>query len=210
MKTKAFTIVQKVLRVPVRLIFRVHYHGRENEPAATDGAYIIASNHISNVDPIILCAAIDKQQPHYMAKKELFKIPILRGLIKMLGAYPVDRGGADVKAIKHSVNLLLEGKCVGIFPQGHRYQKEDPRTTPVKQGVAMLATKTETQILPCFIKTKKRKITPFITRVDVIIGKPIKFEELNYDPEEKGEYTRISNYVFERICELENADIGKK
>ena len=74
----------------------------------------------------------------------------------------------------------------------------------------MLATKTETQILPCFIKTKKRKITPFITRVDVIIGKPIKFEELNYNPEEKGEYTRISNYVFEKICELENADIGKK
>ena len=210
MKTKFYSFVQKVLRPPLKLVFHTKYYGSENEPSENEGPYIIASNHICNVDPIFLCGATDKQQPHFMAKKELFKIPLLKGLISKLGAYPVDRGGADVKAIRHSVNLLENGKCLGIFPQGHRYKGEDPRTTPVKSGIAMLATKTHAQILPCFIKTKKNKVVPFFTKVEIIVGKPIKFEELNYNPEEKGEYVRISNYIFERICSLEHSLDEKK
>ena len=210
MKSKTYERLHKGLRGVVKVLFRVHGHNAENEPDEQDGAYIVVANHICNADPVIICSVMRKQQPHYMAKKELFKIPLLRGLIKALGAFPIDRGGADVKAIKHSIALLEEGKCIGIFPQGHRFKKVDPKTTPVKNGAAMLATKTQTQILPCFIKTKKRKISPFFTRVDVIVGKPIKFEELNYNPEEKGEYTRISNYIFEKVCELEDYDVKKK
>lgn len=210
MKTKTYERWHKCLRGVVKVVFRVRAFDVDNEPDEKDGAYIIVSNHICNADPVILGACMRKQQPHYMAKKELFKVPVLKRIIKALGAFPIDRGGADVKAIKHAIKLLEEGRCVGIFPQGHRYQRVDPKTTPVKNGAAMLSTKTETQILPCFIKTKKRKITPFFTRVNVIVGKPIKFEELNYNPEEKGEYTRISNFIFEKVCELEAYDTKKK
>ena len=210
MKSKTYANLQKYLRGVVKVLFRVRAYGVENEPDEQDGAYLIVSNHISNVDPVILCAVTDKQQPHYMAKKELFKVPLLNKLVGALGAFPIDRSGADVKAIKHAINLLNGGKCVGIFPQGHRFKKVDPKETPVKTGVAMLATKTQTQILPCFIKTKKRKITPFITKVEVIVGKPIKFEDLNYNPEEKGEYARITNFIFEKVCELENFEIKRK
>ena len=210
MKSKTYAKLQKYLRGVVKVLFRVRAYGVENEPDEQDGAYIIVSNHICNADPVILCAVTDKQQPHYMAKKELFKVPLLNKLIKTLGAFPIDRGGADVKAIKHALNLLNSGKCVGIFPQGHRFKKVDPKETPVKTGVAMLATKTQTQILPCFIKTKKRKITPFFTKVDVIVGKPIKFEDLNYNPEDRGEYARITNYIFEKVCELENFETKRK
>ena len=210
MKSKSYASLQKYLRWAVKIIFRLNWCGEENEPDASEGPYIIVSNHISNVDPVLLCAATDKQQPHYMAKKELFKVPLMGSLVKKLGAFPIDRGGADVKAIRHAVNLLKEGKCVGIFQQGHRYPKVDPRETPIKNGAAMLATKTGAQFLPCFIRTKKRKIIPFITKTEVIIGKPIKLSELNYNPEDKGEYTRISNYVFEKICELEAVEMPKK
>ena len=210
MKSKTYANLQKYLRGVVKVLFRVRAYGVENEPDEQDGAYLIVSNHISNVDPVILCAVTDKQQPHYMAKKELFKVPLLNKLVGALGAFPIDRSGADVKAIKHAINLLNDGKCVGIFPQGHRFKKVDPKETPVKTGVAMLATKTQTQILPCFIKTKKRKITPFITKVEVIVGKPIKFEDLNYNPEEKGEYARITNFIFEKVCELENFETKRK
>lgn len=209
MKSKSYENLQKILGGLVRFIFRVHGHNVENEPKEGDGQYIIVSNHISNVDPILICAILKNQQPHYMAKKSLFKIPVLRGIIKAMGAFPVNRGGADVNAIKHSIKLLEEGKCVGIFPQGHRYQKVDPKTTEVKTGAAMLACKTQSQVLPCFIKTKKRKIS-FLTRVDIIVGKPISFSELAYDSEAKGEYARISSYVFDKVCELENTDISKK
>ena len=209
MKSKSYENLQKILGGLVRFIFRVHGHNVENEPGDGEGQYIIVSNHISNVDPILICSILKKQQPHYMAKKSLFKIPLLRGIIKAMGAFPVNRGGADVNAIKHAIKLLEDGKCVGIFPQGHRYQGVDPKTTDVKTGAAMLSCKTESQILPCFIKTKKRKIS-FLTRVDIIVGKPISFSSLAYDPEAKGEYARISSYIFEKVCELENTDVSKK
>lgn len=209
MKSKSYSNLQKILGGFVRFIFRAHAHNIENEPSENEGQYILVSNHISNVDPIILCSVLKKQQPHYMAKKELFKVPVLKGIIKAMGAFPVNRGGVDVSAIKHSVKLLEEGKCVGIFPQGHRYKGVDPKETSVKTGAAMLACKTQTQILPCFLKTKKRKIALF-SRVDVIVGKPISFEELSFDPEGKGEYARISKLIFDRVCELEATDIKKK
>ena len=209
MKSKSYDNLQKALGGFVRFIFRVHAHTPENEPAENEGQYIIVSNHISNVDPIILCSVLKKQQPHYMAKKELFKVPVLKGIIKAMGAFPVNRGGVDVSAIKHSIKLLEEGKCIGIFPQGHRYKGVDPKETDVKTGAAMLACKTQTQILPCFLKTKKRKLA-FLSRVDVIIGKPISFEELSFDPEGKGEYARVSKLIFDRVCELEETDTKKK
>ena len=209
MKSKSYENLHKILGGLVRFIFRVHGHNVDNEPGDGEGQYIIVSNHISNLDPILICSILKKQQPHYMAKKSLFKIPLLRGIIKAMGAFPVNRGGADVNAIKHAIKLLEDGKCVGIFPQGHRYQGVDPKTTDVKTGAAMLACKTESQILPCFIKTKKRKIS-FLTRVDIIVGEPISFSSLAYDPEAKGEYARISSYMFEKVCELENTDVRKK
>lgn len=209
MKSKSYANLQKILGGFVRFIFRVHSHTPENEPNENEGQYIIVSNHISNVDPIIICSVLKKQQPHYMAKKELFKVPVLKGIIKAMGAFPVNRGGVDVSAIKHSIKLLEDGKCVGIFPQGHRFKGVDPKTTDVKTGAAMLACKTQTQILPCFLKTKKRKLA-FLSRVDVIVGNPISFEELSYDPEAKGEYARVSRFIFDRVCELEATDTKKK
>ncbi len=211
MKSKAYIGIRKWLLNPVTFFFRIHAHDAHNEPREEDGPYIICSNHTSNADPIFLCAATKEQQPHFMAKKELFKVPVLNKIVKALGAYPVDRKGADIGAIRKTIRMLGEGKCIGIFPQGHRFKGVDPRETEVKSGLGMIAVKAQANILPCYIKMKKRRWALF-RRVDVYIGKPIKFEELNYDPEAQGEYIRISNYVFDRICTIgESVDAeGKK
>ncbi len=205
MKSKFYTGIVKVLGPVVRFIFRVKSHGLENEPTEADGPYIMICNHISNADPVFLCCGGTEQQPHFMAKKELFKIPLLKQLISALGAYPVDRGGADVSAIRNSVKMLKNGKCVGIFPQGHREKGKAPKDANLKNGAAMLAVRAEVQILPCCVKTKKNKFC-FFRRIDVYYGKPIPFAELHYDPEAKGEYTRITEYAFSKVTELyENA-----
>ena len=201
MKSKAYINIKKWLAAPVRFLLRIHGHNAENEPDESEGPYIVISNHISNIDPICICAVIDKQQPHFMAKKELFKVPLLNSLVKALGAYPVDRGGADVGAIRKTIRMLNEGKCIGIFPQGQRMQGQDPRETKIKPGVGMIASRTGATVLPCFIKTKKRRFCLF-RRIDVYVGKPIKFEELGFDPEAKGESMRISQYLFDKVCEL--------
>lgn len=206
MKSKTYARAQKWLGGIIRFLFRVHIHGAENEPDETEGPYIMVSNHISNPDPILLCAATSKQQPMFMGKKELFKIPVLRSIIKAFGAYPVDRSRGDVGAIKKTIQMINEGMCIGMFPQGHRYKKVDPRDTEVKNGAAMIAVHTKATILPCCIRTKKNRILPF-TKVDIYIGKPINFEELNYNEQAKGEYARISKKIFDNVCSLgENND----
>ena len=201
MKSKAYINIKKWLAAPVRFLFRIHGHNAENEPDENEGPYVVISNHIANIDPVCICAVIDKQQPHFMAKKELFKVPLLNKLVAVLGAYPVDRKKADVGAIKKTIKMLEEGKCIGMFPQGHRMKGVDPRDTEVKSGVGMIVTRAQVTVLPCFIKTKKRKFTPFC-RIDVYVGKPIKFEELGYDPEAAGENIRISKLLFDKVCEL--------
>ena len=201
MKSKFYNGIVNTLGPAVRVLFRIHHHGKQNEPDESDGPYILVCNHISNADPVFISAGKLKQQPHYMAKKELFKVPLVNLLVKGLGAYPIDRGGADVSTIKKTIKMLEDGMCVGIFPQGHRQMGKTPMEADVKNGAAMIAIKAKATIFPCCIKTKKNRFS-FFRRIDVYYGKPIKFEELGYDPEAKGEYTRVSKLMFDRIIEL--------
>ena len=80
-----------------------------------DGGVILASNHFSGKDILILMAASNRQI-RFMAKKELFRIPLLRTLMKAMGAFPVDRGGSSVSAVRRALELLNAGEVVGIFP----------------------------------------------------------------------------------------------
>lgn len=201
MKSKFYIFIRTVIGPIARVIFRIKYHGAENEPRADEGPYILICNHISNTDPVFLCAGIKHQQPYYMAKKELFKVPILGKLVSALGAFPVNRGGADVSAIKNTIAALKSGRCIGIFPQGHREPGKTPMEANLKTGAAMIAVKTQATVFPCCIKTKDNKFKLF-RKIDVYYGKPIKFEELGYDHDASGEYLRITNLMFDRVCEL--------
>ena len=196
-----YKAVKLTLTYPVRFFCHMKVKGAENEPTPDQGTYLVIANHRTWADPIYLCCALKHQQPHFMAKKELFKIPLLNLLIRALGAYPVNRGGADVGAIRHTIEMLKQGVAVGMFPQGHRYNGVDPRETPVKTGAAMIAQKADVQILPVFIKVKNNRHR-FLCKKEVIVGKPISFEELNYNPEAAGEYQRIADLLFEKVCEL--------
>lgn len=179
-------------------LYRLRVVGRENEPE--NGGFLVCSNHISAVDPILLTAALS-HQVCFMGKKELFKIPLLSSLIRALGAFPVDRRGGDVGAVKKSIQLLKDGRCVGLFPQGTRQPGKNPRETSVRNGAAMIAYHADATVLPVFIHRKNN--TPRLFRkTTIVIGKPIPFSEFSYDPEAKGEYNRIANDVFDRICSL--------
>ena len=200
-KSGLYKFFKFILTYPLRFLCNMKVRGTENEPTTEQGAYLVIANHRTWADPIYLACVLKHGQPHFMAKKELFKIPLLNLLIRALGAYPVNRGGADVGAVKHTIEMLKAGVCVGMFPQGHRYNKVDPRKTPVKTGAAMIALKAGVPVLPVFIKVKNNKHF-FLCRKEVIVGKPISIEEMNYNPEAPGEYQRVADYLFERVCEL--------
>ena len=197
--SRAYRIIYAMLAGIIGFLFNYKVVNAERE--RDEGGYIVCGNHVSATDAIALCYAFRKNQVYFMAKKELFKIPVLAQLIRLLGAFPIDRSGSDVGAIKGAVKLVSEGKCLGIFPQGHRYPGENPRDTKTKNGMALIATRTQADIVPCYIWRKKNKFKLF-RRTYIIIGEPIAFESLGYDPDQNGEYARITSIVFDKICTL--------
>lgn len=197
--SRAYRIIYAIFAGIVGVIFNYKIINRDKEP--DEGGCILCANHVSATDAIALCYAFRKNQVCFMAKKELFKIPVLAPLIKLLGAFPIDRGGSDVGAIKNAVSLVSEGKVLGIFPQGHRYPGEDPRGTRTKNGMALIATKTEANIVPAYIWRKGNRFKLF-RRTYIILGDTIPYESLAYDPEVSGEYARITNTVFDKICDI--------
>lgn len=190
--------IYKVFAAPVRWLYRVRVTDGEKMPQS--GGCIVCSNHTSLRDVLVLAASMHRQ-PRYMAKKELFRIPVLAQLIRALGAFPVDRGGADVGALKKAMAMINSGEAVTIFPQGTRYPGVDPRTTEPKSGVGMIAYHTKAPVVPVYIKTKKRHVLPF-HRTEIICGDPILFDELGFESGGRGEYARASGIIFGKICEL--------
>lgn len=183
----------------VRRIYRIHADGCENIP---EGGAILAANHTSFSDVIVISAAA-KRQVRYMAKKELFQTP-LAPLIRALGAFPVDRGGADVGSIRKTIQLIEEGELIGIFPQGHRQGGKDPRTTEIKPGVGFITCHTKAAVVPVFIHNSKMR-TALFRKNTVTFGRPVTFEEL--EPLVRGEkgrydYSAAARILFDRVCEL--------
>ena len=190
----------------VGFILRIKVVNRDAEPKEDEGGFLVCANHVSASDPVVICYAFRKHQIRFMAKRELFKIPLLSSLIKMLGAFPIDRSGADVGAIKHAVSMIGDGKCVGIFPQGHRYPEKEPRETPTKNGAALIFSRAKCDIVPVYIWRKGNKFRLF-RRTYVIIGERIAFDQLEFTEASTAEYKRMTELVFDKICAIgENFD----
>ena len=192
-----FERMYKMFQPAVFKLYRIQVSGEENIP---EGGAIVASNHTAFSDVLVISAST-KRQVRYMAKKELFKIPLLAQLIRGLGAYPVDRGGADVGSIKRTISMLEEGELIGIFPQGHRHGKKDPRTTEVKAGVGMIAYRSKVPVVPVYLDNKRGK-TGILRKNYVTFGKPVYFDELEFTSGGQAEYLNASKIIFRHICEI--------
>ncbi len=204
MKSAFYVILRFLLYWPIKLILRIRVRGRKNEPRRKDGVYLVCANHQTVLDVIFLCIALRHQQPHFMGKEGVFRVPVLGRLVRWLGAFPVARGRSDVGAIKHTMTLLKSGRSVGIFPQGTRCAGKELRECRVKAGAGLIVAHTGVQVLPVYIGMKDHK-WKFFRRVTVVIGEPIPFESFGYDKEQPGEYARMTNEIYERICALEES-----
>ena len=177
----------------LRLVFRIQVHGAENFPA--DGAVIVALNHKSNWDGPIAAIMLPRTLC-FMAKKVLFKIPVVSTVLKRAHAIPVNRNGFDISAIKAAMAALKAGKGIGIFPEGTRvFTDERPQA---KSGAAMMAEKTGTPIVPVAIRGHYR----LWAKIDLLIGKPItvKAAEGKLSPEELQTVTdNLMNTIYDMV-----------
>ncbi len=153
------------VRAMTRVLWRARVFGAENVPAS--GRLIVACNHISYFDPPVL-GALCPRRIRYMAKKELFEMPLLGPVIRALGAYSVDRHGSATGAIKRSLRVLESEGAVGIFPEGRRSQgtPSAPQT-----GVALLASLAGAPVVPACVHGTDRALR--LGRVDVAFGAPL-------------------------------------
>jgi 1-acyl-sn-glycerol-3-phosphate acyltransferase len=169
-----YQLVSKLFVFPIyKFVFKGNLIGRENIPQK--GSFIVVSNHGSLLDPPLLGHAIDRHIS-FMAKAELFKIPLLGFVIKACGAYPVRRGIADKNTIKTACKKLSNDNSIGIFVDGTR--QKNGRVNKPKQGAALLAFKTKKLLLPVAIVNSHRLIRfkfciPFFSKIIIKVGEPV-------------------------------------
>ena len=155
-----------------KLFYNFHIEGVENIPQ--DRALVMASNHRSYADPVILTMPM-KKPVTYMAKEELFKNKLFGWFIRKLGALPVKRGTGDMQVIDDAVDILESGRHLVIFPEGTR--SKDGKVGKGKTGVALIAARSGADVLPCGIIFEGAKLH-FRSKLTLRFGKVIPAEEI--------------------------------
>ncbi|MEB3304926.1 MAG: lysophospholipid acyltransferase family protein [Cyanobacteriota bacterium] len=155
-----------------RFLLRGRTEGRVSVPP--QGGLVVVANHGSHLDPPLLSSAVGRPVA-FMAKEELFRVPLLGPLIRACGAYPVARGGGDREALRTACRRLEEGWATGVFLDGTR--QADGRVSRPLPGAALLAARTGRPLLPVAIINSHRALGPGgrfkLVPVHVRIGTPI-------------------------------------
>ena len=168
-----YVVCKFIYMIRLKLIYRIEVHGYENIPK--NNRYIVCPNHLSTLDPPMI-AGIMPRSVAFMAKKELFDIPLLSWWLDWLGAFPVDRENLSPSTIK-TVEAIYGSKWVhGIFPQGTRELPGEIKE--VTKGFAGIARLTKCDVLPVGITgSDEVKWKPFSGKIIINIGKIIPYEK---------------------------------
>ena len=168
-----YTFLQHLFRIIFYTVFRARVYDRENIPQ--EGPVILAANHASNIDPPLMASLIDRPVS-YMAKIELFENPIFGAAIRRCHAFPVKRGESDRGAIKAAVNVLKEGRVLGLFPEGTRSKTGELQKA--EAGVALIAAMTGAPIVPVAILNSHRIFANggLLPQLRIMYGPPILFQ----------------------------------
>lgn len=161
-------IVRGFLKFFLFFSFRVKIVGAEN--VNTEKGVIVAPNHRSNWDAVILGVAT-KRELRFLAKSELFKNKLGGMFLKWFGAFPIERGKGDIAAVRTALKVLGEGEALLIFPEGTRKKVDD--NGPAKTGVVMMASHAKVPIVPVYISGDYR----WMNKITVTFGKPIDVSE---------------------------------
>jgi 1-acyl-sn-glycerol-3-phosphate acyltransferase len=190
MNVAFYDFARITVRTMARILWRTRVYGAKNVPR--HGALIVACNHVSYLDPPLM-ASFCPRRVSYMAKRELFEMPVLGPIIRGLGAYAVDRQGSATAAIRRSLQVLEAGGAVGIFPEGTR----NPHGTVQPQtGVALLASLAKAPVVPACVAGTGR--AAHLHRVEVAFGTP-----LSLDPGRKATREDLAKFTGEIMTAIE-------
>lgn len=181
-----YHFIRIVVKIFLHIRFRIKVEGIENIP---EGACILAMNHSSNYDPVLVGTHTPRKM-FIMAKEELFKVGFFGWVITEMGAFPIKRGQADLKSLKHSLNLLKEGSIFSIFIEGTRSKTGEIQEA--KKGIGFIAARSKAPVVPTYIYGVKNG---WFGKAGIVYGKPIEFPQ-DLDHEE------VANYIAEELKKL--------
>lgn len=181
-----YLFFRKLLSIVFHIKYHITLHHEENLDGLT-GGYIIASNHLTMLDPPMIASCV-RGKFSFMAKEELFhKNPFVTFVITKCGAFPVVRGSGDNAPIDKAVEVLGKNRIFVIFPEGTR--SKDGRIGRVKSGVALIAGQAAAPVLPVCIKYSGKR------NVDVSFGRLIPAEELRIDGDDRKALRNVSKRI---------------
>ncbi len=185
-----YAFAKSVVKSIFKPWYRVQVLGLDNFPK--EGGVLLCSNHIHNFDPIIVGIAASRPI-HFMAKEEIFRVPLLGRIVRKCNAFPVKRGMSDREALRKGLKVLKEGHVLGLFPEGTR-----SRTGELGKGLAgagFFALKTDAMVVPCAV------IGPYksFRRLKVVYGKPIEMDKMR---KEKASAEQVTELIMSEIHKL--------
>ncbi len=178
MSTVAYWIGATASYVACRVFGRARFVGIENIPSS--GGAMLCANHVSYMDPPAVGGG-SPRQVHFMAKSELFRIPVLGPLIAAAGAFPVKRGSADRAALRKAIEYLQNGEVVAMFPEGKR--SLDGKLQEAELGVGMIALRAQVPVIPVGLVNTERLLPPHssflhFSRIKICYGPPVELSDL--------------------------------
>lgn len=186
-----------------RFVFRLRVVGHENIPVT--GPALICANHQSFIDPPLVGSSM-RRPIHFMARHDLFTVPVLGWLIARVNAFPVKRTGAgDPAAFKNIFRLLENGEIVLLFPEGTR--SRDGNLQKALPGAGMIAYNARVPLIPCYVHGS-REVLPrgskflHFHRLTVTFGKPIDFTGHYQRERSKDLYREMSVKIMGEIAVL--------
>jgi 1-acyl-sn-glycerol-3-phosphate acyltransferase len=171
-------------------LYRVEAVGLEHFPK--EGGVLLCANHIHNFDPIIV-GIMAPRPVHYMAKEEIFSVPVLGNIVRKCNAFPVKRGFNDREALRTGLKILKDGHVFGLFPEGTR--SKNGELGKGLSGAGFFALRSTASVVPCAIIGPYRSFR----KLKVVYGQPIDLDEMRRT---KASAEHVTELIMSKIDKL--------
>ncbi|WP_026563941.1 lysophospholipid acyltransferase family protein [Bacillus sp. UNC41MFS5] len=185
-----YAFARSVVSGVFKPLYRVEAIGLEHFPK--EGGVLLCANHIHNFDPIIV-GIMAPRPVHYMAKEELFSVPVLGNIVRKCNAFPVKRGFNDREALRTGLKILKDGHVFGLFPEGTRSKTGE--LGKGLSGAGFFALRSQASVVPCAIIGPYRSFR----KLKVVYGEPIDLEEMR---KEKASAEQVTEFIMSKIDKL--------
>jgi 1-acyl-sn-glycerol-3-phosphate acyltransferase len=170
-----YQVAKALVRIFITVCFHPEIEGADNYKKIT-GPYIMYANHLSQLDPVLLAWMNLPRRTSFFGKSELMRRPLTRWALTRLGCIPVNRGTADIKAIREAIQAIGRGEVFSIFPEGTRNRELDGKIKQFHEGVAFVALRAKVPVLPVFLKNEHG--FRLFHRAQIVVGKPVHMQDL--------------------------------